>query len=329
MNIPNLFTYATSELSQDAFLCWLMSWSDDSLSDIDEQIHVCARKFIQLAFNKASLEVPQEIRNVTVRKQDSNIDVLCVINEEYAIIIEDKVETKQHSGQLSRYLTEVLAKGFPMGNIIPLYYKTGDQSNYDQVISSGYYPIERHEIIDVLNSYTGLNNILCDYRDFLSYKDSLVSAFIDKPASEWDYHCWIGFFKLLKNRLADGDWDFVNNANGGFTGFWWHFSYGDDCDRYIQLEEGRLCFKIAVDDTVDKRSVRNKWHDVIMSSANGIAEKLRVRKPERFGNGSYMTVCVASGDYRVLKEDNTVNFEETIKLLREAERILDRAINIV
>ncbi|MFD2933106.1 hypothetical protein [Spirosoma flavum] len=23
---PNLFTYATSELSQDAFICWLAAW---------------------------------------------------------------------------------------------------------------------------------------------------------------------------------------------------------------------------------------------------------------------------------------------------------------
>nr|WP_260390277.1 hypothetical protein [Ornithobacterium rhinotracheale] len=25
---PNLFQYATSELSQDAFLCWLIAWAD-------------------------------------------------------------------------------------------------------------------------------------------------------------------------------------------------------------------------------------------------------------------------------------------------------------
>lgn len=27
-NHPNIFTYATSELSQNAFIAWLLSWAD-------------------------------------------------------------------------------------------------------------------------------------------------------------------------------------------------------------------------------------------------------------------------------------------------------------
>ena len=27
MALPNLFHYATSELSQDAFLCWMLAWA--------------------------------------------------------------------------------------------------------------------------------------------------------------------------------------------------------------------------------------------------------------------------------------------------------------
>ena len=26
---PNLFKYAVSELTQDAFLCWLLEWADE------------------------------------------------------------------------------------------------------------------------------------------------------------------------------------------------------------------------------------------------------------------------------------------------------------
>jgi hypothetical protein len=26
---PNIFKYATSELSQDAFICWLLAWAKD------------------------------------------------------------------------------------------------------------------------------------------------------------------------------------------------------------------------------------------------------------------------------------------------------------
>lgn len=39
MRKPNLFTYATSELSQDAVLCWLFSWADPKQSREDEALH--------------------------------------------------------------------------------------------------------------------------------------------------------------------------------------------------------------------------------------------------------------------------------------------------
>lgn len=34
---PNLFEFATSELSQDAFLCWLASWADVRLKTKNER----------------------------------------------------------------------------------------------------------------------------------------------------------------------------------------------------------------------------------------------------------------------------------------------------
>ena len=34
--MPNLFSYATSELSQDAFFAWLINWADDSYIKKDE-----------------------------------------------------------------------------------------------------------------------------------------------------------------------------------------------------------------------------------------------------------------------------------------------------
>jgi hypothetical protein len=42
MNRPNLFSYATSELSQDAFICWLLSWASLEYKDVDGQLHQCA-----------------------------------------------------------------------------------------------------------------------------------------------------------------------------------------------------------------------------------------------------------------------------------------------
>lgn len=39
---PNIFDFATSELSQDAFLCWLIAWADSSQIENDETLNNCA-----------------------------------------------------------------------------------------------------------------------------------------------------------------------------------------------------------------------------------------------------------------------------------------------
>ncbi|MYD32111.1 MAG: hypothetical protein F4X01_11110 [Nitrospira sp. SB0661_bin_20] len=45
-------------------------------------------------------------------RQDNNIDVLCIINGRYAILIEDKTNTIDHSGQLPRYLRDVMQRDY-------------------------------------------------------------------------------------------------------------------------------------------------------------------------------------------------------------------------
>ncbi|NLY79687.1 MAG: hypothetical protein GX072_07305, partial [Lysinibacillus sp.] len=51
LNRPNLFQFATSELSQDAFLCWLMSWAQKDFQSIDETMQKIAVNFISEIFN--------------------------------------------------------------------------------------------------------------------------------------------------------------------------------------------------------------------------------------------------------------------------------------
>ncbi len=55
MNKPNLFSYATSELSQDAFICWLLAWAHPENKEINSDspaLHACARALIEAFFEK-------------------------------------------------------------------------------------------------------------------------------------------------------------------------------------------------------------------------------------------------------------------------------------
>ena len=44
-NKPNLFDYATSELSQDAILAWLIQWADEQFLETDKHLNQCAELF--------------------------------------------------------------------------------------------------------------------------------------------------------------------------------------------------------------------------------------------------------------------------------------------
>ena len=234
MNKPNIFTFATSGLSQDAFLCWFLSWAKNECIDYDEGLHSCAREFLKEIFNKHHVVFPDAINDVEITRQDQNIDALCIINNDYAIIIEDKTFTKNHSNQLERYFNIVESRGFPKEKILPIYYKTEDQGNYSHVKASGYKPFLRHDMVEVMNKYQGNNNILIDYRNHLVNITKRVDSYKLLPLTDWTWHSWVGFYLELQNNLSSGEWDYVANPRGGFLGYWWHWQGDDDCEQYLQ-----------------------------------------------------------------------------------------------
>jgi len=46
---PNLFSYATSELSQDAFICWLIKWSENAT---DLELKDLGHRFVNALMSK-------------------------------------------------------------------------------------------------------------------------------------------------------------------------------------------------------------------------------------------------------------------------------------
>src|SRR5262245_8217705 len=116
MQVPNLFNFATSELTQDAFICWLASWADPALKVQDEALHVTATSFLACLLECGKGPLAAGCRSIQVRRQWNDIDVLLVVNGDTAIIIEDKTDTKDHSSQLDRYRKAVAAE-FPADRI--------------------------------------------------------------------------------------------------------------------------------------------------------------------------------------------------------------------
>lgn len=303
---PNLFWYATSELSQDAILCWLLSWADNKHRSDNTILHETGVAFLNSIYERAKIQPPPEYESVEIRQQDGGIDILCILNGDTAIIIEDKVGTKQHSDQLPRYKDHVGQLGFSADKILPVYLQTRDQSDYSEVVKHGYVVYERRDILSVLESPIGIaaskkSDVVSNYSAYLRIIEDEVQSFRKLVPKDWSWDSWKGFYTELQKALDDGCWDYVANPAGGFLGFWWHIQGDDECEQYLQLEQDKFCFKIWVKDQEKRRDLREFWHKKILDECS--RHDLKAKRPDRFGNGFYMTVAILNQEYRVLGDN--------------------------
>lgn len=325
----NLFDYATSELSQDAVICWLLAWADARYKESHPEWHSVSIEFVRLMLRSAKSEEPHDITRVQIRQQYKHIDILCEVNEDTVLVIEDKVGTREHSDQLRRY-KDMLAddSSYKTKKIVLIYVQTGDQSDYGEVVESGFHVIDRGTLLDLFEGVhgeraRGRSEILSDYTAHLRRLEDTVLSYRTLPLVEWTQDSWRGFFRYLQNELKDGGWGFVPNPSGGFLGYWWCITAHD---VYLQLEEAKLCFKIAVEGKQQRAGKRSYWCERVLSECE--KRNFPVSRPARFGNGRYMTVAHMDHDYRVEDSVGRINLAGTIATLRNAEVIAYRCAGV-
>jgi len=312
LETPNLFQFATSELSQDAFLCWLMSWSKKVYRSIDKPLHEAAMDFLSVIFNAHHIPVPI-VETIDITRQFNSLDILAIVNDTYAILIEDKTHTKDHSNQLNRY-RQAIEKVYPKLIQLPIYYKTADQSHYRSVERAGYIPFKRKMMLEILKKGkdNGVENpIFLDYYLHLLKIEESVSAFWTKPVAEWGTYAWQGFYQELQKEI-NGDWGYVPNPAGGFWAFWWKSTQNER--YYLQLEQQRLCVKIKAKEGENRRELRVKEMKKILSESE--KHGLLLQKPAKTRSGKTMTIAQRT-DYIQTKEDGTVDIGRTIAELKK------------
>lgn len=334
MTTPNLFKFATSELSQDAFICWLLSWADQDYqtgNDKHRALNRLATSVLALFFKKAGNSLPSRIDKIVVKRQANNIDVLCIINDTYCVLIEDKVGSLQHSDQLIRYKQFMLnghAQTFTEDKIIPIYLQTHDQSNYKAVLKDGFYPVTRRDLLDLFNSEQNAalqeSDIYSDYLNHLQSIEEAVQSFKSKPVNEWKKRTWIGFFQYLQSYLGEGNWGYVANPSGGFMGFWGlGHRVENNIDIYLQIEQKKICFKMSVPNKESRSKVRNEFYKLFKTEASEF--DLKVTKPKRFGSGRHMTFAVLDTD--VFDSENSIDLQQVNRLMDELQKFINHTVN--
>ena len=187
---PNLFDYATSELSQGTFICWLVACAAEATGDLQK----CGLAFVRTLFRVGASDrtggVPvlgpdgEPIRHIgpcdvsdvsCLSRQYNKIDVYFqakVDGKRVSFIIENKKDGSVHSDQLARYLKAAIRDEKEEDLIKPVYFKTGYVfSDEREAVERDKYSVFRAEDLKRFlegQNATRENEILRQYEEYLA-----------------------------------------------------------------------------------------------------------------------------------------------------------------
>ena len=343
---PNLFDFATKELSQDAVICWLIAWAGAETNGKlpEEELRLCGRALLEALFSKwrdrGDIELGDEVR-AKILHQERNIDVLARINGlggQYVLLIEDKTNTRAHDDQLAKYLKTVTEGKTGLGRvdedrIFPIYCKTGNHSLRDRQYANenGYRVFDRSDFLGVLKTYHGGNEILLDFRSHLEQWERDTHSFRRWTSDgERTSRGWEGFYRWVEDNCLGGirdSWGPLGSLVGGYEGVWIEPTEMSKTSRFaIWLEKDRISFRLY--GAKRKRSVtgmnrdKNFWARTFDKGGGG-----RFAQPRRLVATRTKPMCVAEWRGWVAFSDNgKLDLEQTAKNLNVARRTLRRAI---
>lgn len=240
MGTPNIFSYATKELSQDAFICWLVACATEASGHLQK----CGLAFVRTLFRagapdgpdgvpvlgpdgaKAFHDGPCDVSEVcTPRLQHQKIDVYFqarVDGKMVSFIIEDKTDSQPHGDQLKTYLCSIIKNKKRKDLIKPVYFKTGYMFNYERedVKKNKYFVFEAEDMKKFLDSHPKAireSEILRQYAEYLNDKMEARAKAQKNWCLKQDYVQWEFLLKLRRVlRNADDEWqDFVPDELSG------------------------------------------------------------------------------------------------------------------
>lgn len=176
---PNIFTFATGELSQDAFICWSLAWGQQHEN---KHMRSYGLSLLNTMLEKHQYHIEDLGRMMIdeVANQVNSIDVLVkfrIDEQEFELIIEDKTNTTMHSNQIKRYFDQRKEKN-PDKVILAIYYKTGfifdDEELKLKALCDKNYPVksfDKKDILDFMRPYLDVTNsdIFHDYYQLTLY----------------------------------------------------------------------------------------------------------------------------------------------------------------
>lgn len=240
---PNLFNFATSELSQDAFIAWLAEWASPEFAQVDPGMHEQGRRFLEALVGPVGVQRGLD-GHVCVVMQRGRIDVCIEVGDHTLVAIEDKTAGQLRHRQDERVEAaankDVNAAGEPWKHIYLVYCKTGSDAVNEGPDKLRWRRFRRSDFLDVLDP-NHANALVREFREHLERMDDEIACFIETPIDQWNSgYSYDGFFTLLETKLTEqGEACFGNQYSSvgrSYKSLRWHRQRYLKSDREVFLE---------------------------------------------------------------------------------------------
>ena len=336
----NLFGWANKELAQDSFLCWLFSHANKALNADVSLLRDVALDFICRLMAKCGIGVkPSDVDNVVVDKQIHRVDIavrFTVAGKKHTLMIEDKVNAKVYN-DIEEYKESLVSdKHYKDCEIHPILIRTGDESSLgaDKRIAK----FVRADFLELFKAHElacGSSEILSDFAGHLMASEANVMKYLEMPVDNWDWSCWIGFYREMQKRFDKVllDWQYVPNANGGFLCLypvWTDNVWVGPLVLYWQMESDRKQLVLKVLEVyTNHAAIRSR----IVSELDAFLDKnaewkdLGIKRPPtRYGSGYSMTLKVISPNFWYKEKDGKIDLGAVCEFFKRAFAFRDALV---
>lgn len=213
--VPNIFRYATKELSQDALICWLVACAKEA----DAELRECGLAFVEALMRSGNGRVIDartgaeegyrgEGHATTVERgpcpQHGGIDVYFQVKVDgnvVSFVVEDKTGTEMHGGQLERYRKAVGEDTEAEDLIKAVYFKTGYVFDDERELAecAGYCVFEAGDVVAFFKEgdRAALHAFLHDFAEHVgrlveSRRQARSQWNLDKGFVQWEFMVALG-----------------------------------------------------------------------------------------------------------------------------------------
>lgn len=165
----NIFKFATNELSQEAFICWCANWINNR--NENRILYKMGMDFMNLLAEGVG------IKSVDIYNEINGINILIIVNESMAIIVENNISISENDDKLNRYkncIEKEVELNIDKENIKCAYLENGELESLEEKVAyrKDIKLITRSDMIQLTKKYAAYSDVVKYYYEYLKELES-------------------------------------------------------------------------------------------------------------------------------------------------------------